>query len=356
MSLVLENISLRVGTETYIYPSDINLEPGMNVVIGPTLAGKTTLLRLIAGLEKPSSGRLLLNGKDITSVPVQNRSVAIVYQQYINYPNMTVFDNIASPLRIAKLSKTDIARKVESVAELLRIKEYLTRRPDELSGGQQQRTALARALVKEAGIVLLDEPLVNLDYKLREELRSEMRKLFSQQKETIALYATTEPLEASLLGQNVVVMDKGRVIQSGSRDEVMNHPATLRAAEILSDPRVNTIPGQVAAANIVFDGSVSFEAEKELADVADGNYCFVLRAHHISLVRKSESAVQIQAVVEMTEVSGSETFIHVKFAGVSWTVQRDGVHSHAINSVIALYFEPSDLMLFPAADHNRRTA
>jgi len=355
MSLVLENISLKVGAETHIYPSDINLETGMNVVIGPTLSGKTTLLRLIAGLDKPSSGRLLLNGVDITSVPVQQRSVAIVYQQYINYPNMTVFDNIASPLRIAKMSKADIARKVESVAELLRIKEYLTRRPDELSGGQQQRTALARALVKGAGIVLLDEPLVNLDYKLREELRSEMRKLFSQQKDTIALYATTEPLEASLLGQNIIVLDEGRVIQSGSRDEVMNRPATLRAAEILSDPRVNTINGLVEKANITFEGSVSFNAEKKLADLSDGSYCFVLRAHHIGLVPQSASAVQIRAVVEMTEVSGSETFIHVTFAGVSWTVQQDGVHSHEINSAVDLYFEPTDLMVFPAAT-NRREA
>ena len=171
------------------------------MLLGATSAGKTTLMRLMAGLEHPASGRVLVDGKDVTGVPVQRRNLAMVYQQFINYPSLTVFENIASPLRLARRSDAAIRERVQMIAETLRLTPFLQRRPAELSGGQQQRTALARALAKDAELVLLDEPLVNLDYKLREDLRNELRNLFTRRRATV-VYATTEPQEALQLGDD----------------------------------------------------------------------------------------------------------------------------------------------------------
>jgi glycerol transport system ATP-binding protein len=197
VQLELQGVTRKVGAETHLYATSVSLAPGeINVLLGPTLSGKTTLMRLIAGLDKPSEGRVIADGVDVTGVPVRERHLAMVYQQFINYPSMSVFENIASPLRIAgKLNEQQIRERVHAMAERLHISAYLERSPAALSGGQQQRCALARALIKEAGLLLLDEPLVNLDYKLREELRRELSDLFSTGSTTV-VYATTEPLEA----------------------------------------------------------------------------------------------------------------------------------------------------------------
>src|SRR5262249_46377990 len=151
-----------------------------NILLGPTHSGKTSLMRLMAGLDRPTSGDIRFNGESVVGVPVQQRNVAMVYQEFINYPAMTVYDNIASPLRIAKVDKDTIDAEVRKAAELMKLIPYLGRTPLSLSGGQQQRTALARAIVKNADLVLLDEPLANLDYKLREELRAELPKIFER--------------------------------------------------------------------------------------------------------------------------------------------------------------------------------
>src|SRR6056297_3923704 len=181
MSLVLDNISKRVGGQTHIHATDLTLENGtMNVLLGPTLSGKTSLMRLMAGLDAPATGQILWNGQDVTGQRVQDRKVAMVYQQFINYPSMTVYDNIASPMKLMGKSKQEIDAAVRKTADLMQLSPMLDRKPLELSGGQQQRCALARALVKDAGLVLLDEPLANLDYKLREELRAEIPKIFEE--------------------------------------------------------------------------------------------------------------------------------------------------------------------------------
>ena len=179
MTLELQGVARSVGGRVHIHPTDLTLKNGtMNVLLGPTQSGKTSLMRLMAGLDKPGTGRILWEGRDVTGVKVQDRQVAMVYQQFINYPGMTVYENIASPLRLMGKPKAEIDRAVRQTAEMLRLTPMLTRKPLELSGGQQQRCALARALVKGAGLVLLDEPLANLDYKLREELRIEIPRIF----------------------------------------------------------------------------------------------------------------------------------------------------------------------------------
>src|SRR2546427_644292 len=178
VELVLERISKRVGGQTWLHPMHLELESGaVTVLLGATQAGKTSLMRIMAGLDVPTEGRVRADGVDVTGMPVRERNVAMVYQQFINYPSLTVADNIASPLKLR--GDRDVAQRVRALAERLHIEMFLDRYPAELSGGQQQRVALARALAKGAPLMLLDEPLVNLDYKLREELREELTQLFA---------------------------------------------------------------------------------------------------------------------------------------------------------------------------------
>lgn len=240
MSVELRNVVKRVGAETHIYQTSLSVEPGeFNVLLGTTQAGKTTLMRLMAGLEKPSEGEIWCDNQNVTGMLVQKRSVAMVYQAFINYPGFSVYENIASPLKVAGLSTEIIKQKVGRIAEVLKLTPMLDRRPGELSGGQQQRTALARALVKEADLVLLDEPLANLDYKLREELREELPKLFADTGATV-VYATSEPLEALMLGGYTATLSKGRLIEFGHTAEIYRTPHSLESAQVFSDPPINT--------------------------------------------------------------------------------------------------------------------
>src|SRR6185437_1349210 len=201
----------------------------------------------------PTSGSIWFDGRDVTGLPVQKRNVAMVYQQFINYPAMTVYENIASPLRVAGVDRPKVDRQVRKTAELLKLTPYLDRTPLQLSGGQQQRTALARAIVKNASLVLLDEPLANLDYKLREELREELPKIFAEAG-TIFVYATTEPHEALLLGGNTATLSEGRVTQFGPTLEVFRKPVDLVTARTFADPPLNTIVLRKKGSQFQLDG------------------------------------------------------------------------------------------------------
>ena len=204
MTVTLERVTRAVDGIPTIRDVSLTLERGtLSVLLGPTLSGKTSIMRLLAGLDKPTTGRVLVDGKDVTGFDVRQRSVAMVYQQFINYPSLTVYENIASPLRVQGKPRGEIESRVREAAKLLKLEPYLNRTPLQLSGGQQQRTAIARALVKGADLVLLDEPLANLDYKLREELRTELPRIF-EASGAIFVYATTEPSEALLLGGRTV--------------------------------------------------------------------------------------------------------------------------------------------------------
>lgn len=236
MSIHLQNVSVAIGGEKIIDNVDVALERGtMNVLLGATLAGKTSLMRLMAGLDQPTNGKILVDGTDLTGVPVRKRSVAMVYQQFVNYPSLSVYENIASPLRVAKVKAEEVDRRVHEAAKVLGLEPFLKRQPSQLSGGQQQRTAIARALTKRADLVLLDEPLANLDYKLREELREELPRILSQTGATL-VYATTEPLEALQLGGNTATLWQGRLIQFGPSSEVYHRPSSIESARVFSDP------------------------------------------------------------------------------------------------------------------------
>ncbi|MCC2677292.1 MAG: putative transporter involved in sn-glycerol-3-phosphate transport, ATP-binding, partial [Ramlibacter sp.] len=244
MQLALEGISKKVGAEDWLHEMDLAPRPGaVTVLLGATQAGKTSRMRIMAGLDTPSQGRVKVDGQDVTGVPVRQRNVAMVYQQFINYPSMKVADNIGSPLKLR--GEKDVMRRVRELAARLHIEPFLDRLPAELSGGQQQRVALARALAKQAPLMLLDEPLVNLDYKLREELREELTQLFAAGDSTV-IYATTEPGEALLLGGYTAVLDAGRLLQYGPTAEVFHAPKSLRVARAFSDPPMNLLSAEAA--------------------------------------------------------------------------------------------------------------
>ncbi len=341
MSLVLHDVELRIGAETHIHRTRLELaERGFNVLLGPTLAGKTTLMRLMAGLLRPTAGRIEAGGKDVTGVPVRRRRVAMVYQQFINYPHLSVYENIASPLRVERVAEGEVRERVGRIAELLRLSALLDRRPAELSGGQQQRTALARALVKDAELVLLDEPLANLDYKLREGLRDELPRIFADRDCTV-VYATTEPSEALLLGGHTATLDEGRVTQFGETVSVYRRPADLTTARAFSDPPMNTAAVLKRGGRIELKGLASWPAQGPLAELPDGPYTLGLRPHHVlpEFTAGRGEGVSVDGRVSIAEISGSESVVHFDLDGGTWVSLSHGVHRYDVGAVARFRLE-----------------
>ncbi len=346
MSLVLDNVSKQVDGQTHIHPTDLTLEKGtMNVLLGPTLSGKTSLMRLMAGLDAPDTGRILWQGQDVTGQRVQDRGVAMVYQQFINYPSMSVYDNIASPLRLMGKPKDEIDRAVQETAAMLQLTPMLGRKPLELSGGQQQRCALARALVKDAGLVLLDEPLANLDYKLREELRIEIPRIF-EESGAIFVYATTEPEEALLLGGNTAALWEGRVTQFGPTADVYRKPADATTARVFSDPPMNFLQISKTGGKLMFGEGQSLPATGPLADLPDGRFTAGFRPNHLEILQHTGNAMSFQATLRVTEITGSETFVHLDHGGARWVGLIHGVHDLELDRDIPVYLDPAHVYIF----------
>ena len=346
MELRLERIEHKVGALTHLYPLDLTLVPrAVTVLLGATQAGKTTLMRVMAGLDKPSAGRVLADGQDVTGKPVRERNVAMVYQQFINYPSMTVADNIASPLKLRR--ESGIAARVQALAAKLHIEPFLQRLPAELSGGQQQRVALARALAKNAPLMLLDEPLVNLDYKLREELRDELTQLFASGDSTV-VYATTEPTEALLLGGHTAVLDAGKVLQYGPTSEVFHRPQSIRVARAFSDPPMNLIANDVTQPHPVRAELVEALRKARGERIEGAGLTLGIRAGALR-VHERPGDVALPGSVELAEISGSDTFVHVDTAVGELVAQLTGVHQFDLGAQITLYLSPAQVYLFDAA-------
>ena len=344
--LELRNVTKAVGGVDHIRDVSLTLQhASLNVLLGPTLSGKTSLMRLMAGLDTPTVGTIWFDGQNVTGVPVQKRNVAMVYQQFINYPAMTVYENIASPLRVAGADRDRIDREVRRAADLLKLTPYLDRTPLNLSGGQQQRTALARAIVKNAKLVLLDEPLANLDYKLREELREELPKIFAETG-AIFVYATTEPHEALLLGGNTATLSEGRVTQFAPTVEVFRQRTDLVTARTFADPPLNTIVLRKVGRNFQLDGGVNLPVPAAFAGIADGAYTIGFQPHHLSSSRPTQDAVALTAKVIVTEITGSESFVHLDFADARWVMLAPGVRIYEPDDAIEVFIDPRHIMVF----------
>ncbi len=346
MSIELREVAKRVDGQTHIYPTNLKLiDGGFNVLLGTTLAGKTSLMRLMAGLEKPSEGQIWFNEQNVTGVPVQKRSVAMVYQAFVNYPSYTVFDNIASPLKVQGVANAEIKERVEKIADLLKLGPMLQRLPAELSGGQQQRTALARALVKRADLVLLDEPLANLDYKLREELRDELPKLFSDTGATV-VYATSEPAEALLLGGYTATLFQGRVIQYGETANIYRTPNNITSAAVFSDPPINTATVTKEGARLRLGDITSWEIGEKYQSLRDGAYTLGVRPHHLRPAQFANDTASIDGQVQLTEISGSTSVVHMQFENNHWVSESHGVHPFTVGDTATLYINTKHCLLF----------
>jgi glycerol transport system ATP-binding protein len=349
MTLRLENISSVRGGEAHLQDISLTLERGsLNVLLGPTLSGKTSLMRVMAGLDTPTTGRVLVDGRDVTGIDVRKRSVAMVYQQFINYPSLTLFENIASPLRVQGRPQEEIERRVRDTARLLKLEPYLGRTPLALSGGQQQRTAIARALVKGADLVLLDEPLANLDYKLREELRTELPRIF-ESSGAIFVYATTEPSEALLLGGRIICLSEGRALQSGETPSVYHRPQSLRVAELFSDPPLNTVAVEKKDGSVAYHGGGTAPANGLYANLQDGPYRVGFRAHQLAVAKGPDGHHIFPTTVALTEITGSESFIHLKRDGTNWVAVLPGVHEFPPGRMLDAALDPSDIFIFDTA-------
>ncbi len=339
--LQLSEVSKSVGADIHLHPMSFALQPNaVTILLGATQAGKTSVMRLMAGLDLPTSGSVLVDGLNVTGVSVRERNVAMVYQQFINYPSLTVYDNIASPLKLRQ--ENNIQEQVQNLAERLHIDPFLQRFPAELSGGQQQRVALARALAKNAPLIFLDEPLVNLDYKLREELREELSQLFATGKSTV-VYATTDPSEALLLGGYTAVLKEGRLLQYGPTLEVFRKPASLDVALAFSDPPLNVVSAQAQ------DGTWQLNHGPFLAlpqlKFIHTQITLGIRAAALRVEEKSGD-MTISGQVQLAEISGTDTFVHFHCALGEWVMQKTGVHFFELGARLTFYFDPSEAYVF----------
>jgi glycerol transport system ATP-binding protein len=343
MQLSLERISKKVGPLTWLRSMDIAPRVGaVTVLLGATQAGKTSLMRIMAGLDAPTTGKVLVDGKNVVGVPVRERDVAMVYQQFINYPSLSVYDNIASPLKLR--GEKNIQQRVLALAEKLHIDMFLDRYPAELSGGQQQRVALARAMAKGAPLMLLDEPLVNLDYKLREELRDELTDLFAAGDSTV-IYATTEPGEALLLGGYTAVLDEGELLQYGPTAEVFHKPMSLRVARAFSDPPMNLIQAQRNVSGVLLNNGPLLPVR--LSSMGSHLLTVGLRASALN-IKNTPGDISISGKVELAEISGSDTFLHASTPVGELVLQLTGVHNFELGNIVTLYFDPAQIYLFDA--------
>ena len=344
MELIAKALTYKPDDQFHLNAISFSMEKGeLYTILGRTLSGKTTLLKTIAGLITPTEGRLIFNGNDLGNIPVWQRNVAMVYQQFINYPHLTVFDNVAFPLRQQKMAQEVRKERVMAALESVGLIGFEGRKIQALSGGQQQRVALARSLAKQADIMLLDEPLVNLDYKLREQLREEFRNLFSTQfsADSILIYASTDPLEAMQLGGQIIVLDQGKLLQQGPAHTIFENPANTKVAEISNDPAMNLLPGQIGENKVILNSALDLPKPAHFAGLKSGAYIFGLRASDITLASTGPNFT-----VELTEISGSETFLHVKIGAHHVVGLLDSVQNFTIGENVKLRLDTQQLYAF----------
>jgi len=297
-------------------------EGAITVVLGRNNAGKTRLARAVAGLDPSPSGTVFINGADVSALSARRRRVGLVYQAFVNYPNWSVFDNIASPMRAAGRGRggdaDEMARAVEALADRLRIGDLLDRLPEALSGGQQQRVAIARALAQQGDVLVMDEPLVNLDYKLREELSLQLREIVQSDGLTV-LYLTSDPKDAFTLGDAVLLLHDRAKLQSGTPLAVYDAPVCAAAADLMSDPGVNRLDAQT-----------------------------LVRPEHLRLTPQAETDAVLAAEVNSVETSGAETFLHCRVDGADWVARLPGMADVKAGARVRLYVAADDLIRLEA--------
>jgi ABC-type sugar transport system ATPase subunit len=345
----IQGLSKRFGASTALSPTDLSIHDGEFVVIvGPSGCGKSTLLRLIAGLEEPSAGRIVIGGRDVTDAAPADRQLAMVFQSYALYPHLTVAENIAFPLRVARRPRAEIDARIAELAELLELTEYLGRRPRALSGGQRQRVSIARAIVREPRVLLLDEPLSNLDSELRVRMRHEFARLHGRLGATM-IYVTHDQLEAMTLANRIVVMSAGHVEQVGAPIELYDRPATLAVARSIGSPGMNLMPARVVAADA--DGATLRLDDGEtvraaLHAVPGADVTIGVRPEHLTPAEDGP----FRGAVELFERLGPLSFAHLGVPGATHTVvaQLPGERRVRLGELLRFGISPALVHAFDA--------
>ena len=351
MSISVQHLTKSFGSTTVVEDLSLEINDGEFVVLlGPSGCGKTTTLRIIAGLEQATSGDILIEGKRVNEVPPQRRDVAMVFQSYALYPHMTVAGNIGYPLRVRKLARERIEVQVKETAALLEIEPLLTRKPRELSGGERQRVALARAIVRHPRAFLMDEPLSNLDARLRLQMRGELKHL-QQKLATTTVYVTHDQAEAMTLGHRVAVMNKGKLQQFDTPLEIYNRPANRFVAEFVGSPGMNFLDGLIDISQGSFRNQhVSLalnDSQRETFSNIDSNKRVTLGIRpedlHVSLSQRDNWP---QASVYVTELMGSETFVMVQLRDEKLTARAAGDFRAEPDSALWIEFDTTKAHFF----------
>ena len=348
MEIILEDFTKRFGDVTVIEKMNLKIREGeMLALLGPSGCGKSTTLFTICGIHRVDGGRVLFGEKDVSRVPAQQRNVGVVFQSYALYPHMSVFENIAFPLTVRKENKNTIRDKVAEIAELVHIGELLERRPEQLSGGQQQRVALARALVRKPGILLLDEPLANLDAKLRLEMRSEIRRI---QLETgiSAVLVTHDQVEAMSMSDRIAIMREGEILQVASPTEMYQRPVNDFVAGFLGNPPIAFLNALVQDGKIdVLNGKIQFDFPRNAKPSNGTKIRLGIRPEHY----QPNNPIQIPGTISFVETQGRENLYDVQLedGSILRSIQSSAVGTIEKNSQVSWGVQPDQLLIFDQA-------
>ena len=355
-SVTIAQVKKRFGTVDVLHGVDISIADGsFTVLVGPSGCGKSTLLRMIAGLEQISSGDVSIGTQRVNDLQPKQRDIAMVFQNYALYPHMTVRQNMAFSLMLAKLSEADIESKVARAAGILGLGELLQRYPRQLSGGQRQRVAMGRAIVRDPQVFLFDEPLSNLDAKLRVAMRTEIKELHQRLK-TTSIYVTHDQIEAMTMGDQIVVMKDGRIEQTGSPLELYDHPANLFVAGFIGSPAMNFLPGTLrrnaADAMVELADGTRLPAPPGSAGSDGQPVIFGTRPEHLAL--SSEQGIPTEVAV--VEPTGADTFVVCRHQGRELSVVFHDRHAFEPGSTIHLQPDAKRAHLFDAGSGRRLAA
>ena len=346
--LKLSAVRKAYGATTVLHGIDLHVADGEFVVfVGPSGCGKSTLLRSIAGLEEITGGSIAIDGADVTGLPASERGLAMVFQSYALYPHMSVYANMAFALENMGFKRDEIEKRVKRAATMLRLTDYLERKPKALSGGQRQRVAIGRAIVRDPKIFLFDEPLSNLDAELRVATRKELAALHGEIGGTM-IYVTHDQVEAMTLADRIVVLQGGRIEQVGTPLELYNRPDNLFVAGFIGSPRMNLLPGRVTGAGKVALGEAGHEVACATADLAAGSKITLgIRPEHLALAPEGQG---LPLSVDLVERLGGESYLYGASAGLPQiTLRLDGQSAHERGHNVALAFPQQSLHLFDEA-------
>ena len=350
-SIKLDNVSKSFGRTRVIHDITLDIADGELVVfVGPSGCGKSTLLRMISGLEEQSGGDIHIGDRLVNTVQPQDRRVAMVFQNYALYPHMTVEQNISFRLRLKKVPKPDRDKAVAEAARILGLEELLHRKPRELSGGQRQRVAMGRAIVRNPDVFLMDEPLSNLDAKLRNHMRVEIKQL-QRRLGTTTVYVTHDQVEAMTMADRIVILDQGRVAQFATPDQVYYQPENIFVADFIGAPAMNFIPAKrTSATELTLAGGLTMPLSGARREISEEKLTVGIRPEHVSIATKSESVgpdlVSWQTSVRLNEPLGGESLLHTVLEDAEIRVKRSGRELLPEGAGITLAFHPEQAHIF----------